>query len=150
MENITKTIERLVKYIEYKDLSLNKFSLSIGVSNSYLHKMIKNKASIGSDIIENILRIYPELNPAWLLTGEGDMLRRPGEKGENGEAARRVEKLEAENEELKAQVEMLKQLVESKDQTIDALQRAIKALEKQETVTQARTEVVEGAVGRKG
>ncbi len=45
---------------------------------------------------------------------------------------------------------MLKQLVESKDQTIDALQRAIKALEKQETVTQARTEVVEGVVGRKG
>jgi len=91
-----------------------------------------------------------EIDGNFLLTGEGDMLRRPGEKGENGEAARRVEKLEAENEELKAQVEMLKQLVESKDQTIDALQRAIKALEKQETVTQARTEVVEGVVGRKG
>ena len=37
--------------------------------------MVKNGGSIGSDIIENILRIHPDINANWLLTGEGSMLR---------------------------------------------------------------------------
>jgi hypothetical protein len=37
--------------------------------------MKKNRASIGSDVIENILRIYPQLNVVWLLTGKGSMLK---------------------------------------------------------------------------
>ena len=37
--------------------------------------MSKNRASIGSDVIENILRTYPDLNVVWLLTGEGTMLK---------------------------------------------------------------------------
>ncbi|MCM0236702.1 helix-turn-helix transcriptional regulator [Bacteroides fragilis] len=36
--------------------------------------MVKNNGSIGSDIIENILRIYPDVNADWLLTGRGPML----------------------------------------------------------------------------
>jgi len=74
MENITKTIERIAYFVEKKGISLNKFSQQLGVSNSYFSKMIKNKASVGSDIIENILRFYPEINTNWLLTGTGDML----------------------------------------------------------------------------
>lgn len=76
MENITKTIERLSQFIDYKQLSVNKFSLKIGVSNSYFSKMIRNNASIGSDIIENILRVFPELNGHWLLTGTGEMIKK--------------------------------------------------------------------------
>mgnify|MGYP000007731920 CR=1 FL=1 len=37
--------------------------------------MVKNNGSIGSDVIENILRIHPELNADWLITGRGSMLR---------------------------------------------------------------------------
>ena len=37
--------------------------------------MKKNNASVGSDVIENILRVYPQLNVVWLLTGEGNMLK---------------------------------------------------------------------------
>ena len=37
--------------------------------------MSKNRASIGSDVIETILRTYPDLNVVWLLTGEGPMLK---------------------------------------------------------------------------
>jgi hypothetical protein len=38
--------------------------------------MKKNSASIGSDVIENILRVYPQLNVVWLITGEGAMLKK--------------------------------------------------------------------------
>lgn len=74
-ENNTKTIHRLSEYITKFDISFNKLSLELGLSNSYFSKMVKNGGSIGSDIIENILRIHPDINANWLLTGEGSMLR---------------------------------------------------------------------------
>ena len=37
--------------------------------------MKKNHASIGSDVIESIIKTYPDLNVVWLLTGDGAMLK---------------------------------------------------------------------------
>ena len=70
-----KTIDRLIQFIEYIGLSARQFDLSIGAANGYTLRMKKNHASVGSDVIENILRKYPQLNVVWLLTGEGDMIR---------------------------------------------------------------------------
>ena len=36
--------------------------------------MAKNSASVGSDIIERILEVYPQVNLMWLITGKGEML----------------------------------------------------------------------------
>lgn len=69
-----KSIDRLKKYIEYKGISLNAFDLSIEASNGYIGRMIKNKGSLGSDVIEKIYCTYPDLNLIWLMTGKGDML----------------------------------------------------------------------------
>lgn len=69
-----KTIDRLMQFIEFVGLSARQFDLSIGASNGYTLRMKKNSASIGSDVIENIIRTYPQLNLVWLITGEGDML----------------------------------------------------------------------------
>ncbi len=70
-----KTIDRLMKFIKYAGLSARQFDLSIGASNGYTLRMKKNNASIGSDVIENILKAYPQLNVVWLITGEGEMLK---------------------------------------------------------------------------
>lgn len=64
-----------MQFIKHAGLSARQFDLSIGASNGYTLRMKKNRASIGSDVIENILRIYPQLNVVWLLTGEGSMLK---------------------------------------------------------------------------
>lgn len=74
-ENITKTIGRLSEYITHSGMTFNKLATELGLSNSYFSKMVKNNGSIGSDIIENILRAHPELNADWLITGRGGMLR---------------------------------------------------------------------------
>jgi len=66
-----KTIDRLMQFIKYAGLSARQFDISIGASNGYTLRMSKNRASIGSDVIETILRTYPDLNVVWLLTGEG-------------------------------------------------------------------------------
>jgi len=70
-----KTIDRLIEFIAYAGLSARQFDISIGASNGYTLRMKKNSASVGSDVIENILRVYPQLNVVWLITGEGAMLK---------------------------------------------------------------------------
>lgn len=70
-----KTIDRLMKFIAYAGLSARQFDLSIGASNGYTLRMQKNNASIGSDVIENIVATYPQLNLVWLITGEGEMIK---------------------------------------------------------------------------
>lgn len=75
MENFTNLSDRIRQFIDYKDISINKFSTSVGASNSYFNKIIKDNNSIGSDRIEKILRTYPEINAEWLLTGKGNMLK---------------------------------------------------------------------------
>lgn len=68
-------IERIKAYIDYKGIKIAPFEKSIGMSNASFGKSLKNNGSIGTDKLENILSIYSDINPAWLLTGEGDMLK---------------------------------------------------------------------------
>lgn len=64
-----------MQFIHFVGLSARQFDLSIGAANGYTLRMKKNSASIGSDVIENILHVYPQLNVEWLLTGNGSMLK---------------------------------------------------------------------------
>ncbi|MDR3188092.1 MAG: XRE family transcriptional regulator [Prevotellaceae bacterium] len=66
------TKERLIEFIKYKDLRIRDFSKIVHFSNSYVHSIRK---SIQPDKLKQITDIYPELNPTWLITGEGNMLR---------------------------------------------------------------------------
>lgn len=75
LSDMLKTVDRLMIFIKEAGMSARQFDLSIGASNGYTLRMSKNRASIGSDVIEKILRTYPDLNVVWLLTGEGHMLK---------------------------------------------------------------------------
>lgn len=72
---MTKTIDRLMQFINHIGMSARQFDISIGASNGYTLRMKKNHASVGSDVLETILQTYPDLNVVWLLTGEGVMLK---------------------------------------------------------------------------
>lgn len=72
-----KIIERIVKFIKYKNLSMRAFDISIGVGNGYTSKQAKTKASVGSDVLEKIIDVYRELSPLWLMTGKGPMIIDP-------------------------------------------------------------------------
>lgn len=72
-----KLIDRLKEFIDYKGISLNSFDEKIFAGNGYIGKQIKRSASIGSDVLEKIFLAFPELNPTWLLTGDGHMLLPP-------------------------------------------------------------------------
>ena len=88
-----KTLERIKKFIDCKGLSVSAFEKSVGMSNASFGKSLKNKGAIGTDKLENILKVYPELSATWLLTGRGDMLKQTS--GADGDPSRASKNLDA-------------------------------------------------------
>lgn len=71
MEN--STIGQRIKYfIKCKDLTVQRFEELCGFSNGYVRSI---KSMPGANKIEAIIRLFPDLNREWLLTGEGEMLK---------------------------------------------------------------------------
>jgi len=70
-------LSRLKQYIDSKDITVYAFEKSIGMSNASFGKPLKSGGSIGTDKLENILKEYPDINPSWLLTGNGSMILEP-------------------------------------------------------------------------
>lgn len=66
---------RLKKFIDYLKVSNNEFGRSIGCSSAQTTQMLTHKKNFGIDKLLNIVSAYPRLNPNWLLTGEGPMLK---------------------------------------------------------------------------
>lgn len=63
--------ERIMQYISYKRMTVQMFELKTGISNGAVAKMGDNTRRSTLDKISNK---FPDLNKAWLLTGEGEML----------------------------------------------------------------------------
>lgn len=68
-------VENIYKFIDYKSITVYEFSKLCGLSNGYLAKQRANKGNISSQIINKILKKYPEINLEWLLSGKGNMIK---------------------------------------------------------------------------
>lgn len=79
-------LERLKQYIDFKGISVAAFERSIGMANASFGKSLKKQGAIGTDKLENILSVYPDISPMWLLKGVGDMLLLNGEVQQNESA----------------------------------------------------------------
>ena len=75
MESTVK--QRLIEYLDFKNISKSEFGRRIGVSAAFVGSMRK---SIQPDKIKSIAVEFPDLNTGWLLTGEGEMLKGGEEK----------------------------------------------------------------------
>jgi len=90
------TLERIRVFIDDKGLNVSSFEKSVGFSNGAFASQLKNNKTIGVDKLENILKIFPEINPNWLLTGSGNMYLMPNEVHEESVSYlhnRRIKKL---------------------------------------------------------
>lgn len=68
--------DRIIKYLEYKQINRSEFSRQIGVSATYIGSM---RESIHPDKLKCIAVKFPDLNIEWLLTGNGTMLKENNE-----------------------------------------------------------------------
>lgn len=115
--------ERLMDFIKSQKLSINRFEQECGLSGGYVRNM---RRSISPDKLGNIVTNFPELNPGWLMTGEGDMLRSGATNNQtarvgnvtatatsSGPDSSELVALRAENESLRAQVDRLTKIIEN-------------------------------------
>lgn len=68
-------VERIGEIVAGKGISMRSFEKNIGVSNGAIGNAIKKRADIGSSVVSRIIEKYSDVNPIWLLTGEGNMLK---------------------------------------------------------------------------
>lgn len=67
--------ERIKLLISGQGLSASKFAEKIGVQASGISHIISGRNKPGYDFIVKVLENFPEVNPDWLLLGEGGMFR---------------------------------------------------------------------------
>ena len=68
--------ERLIAFIDYKGITKNKFETLCGLGKRYVSNISR---SISPDVVKKISLTFPELNLGWVMTGEGDMLKKSSE-----------------------------------------------------------------------
>ena len=63
--------ERILQYIDLKKITPYKFCKDLGLSMGYLDK----RGAIGTDKYLKIIECFTDINPEWLLNGDGEMLK---------------------------------------------------------------------------
>lgn len=70
---INKRIDLIIKYLSIEQ---GQFADSINEKDSFISRIVNNSTSEpGFNKIAKIYQTYSQINPHWLLTGEGDMLK---------------------------------------------------------------------------
>ncbi|ODM52186.1 hypothetical protein BFF93_15865 [Elizabethkingia meningoseptica] len=64
--------ERIMQYLDYKGIKRSRFYEDTGVSNGVLSQ----NNGLSEDNLMRFLNFYTEVNPTWLLTGSGNMLKK--------------------------------------------------------------------------
>ena len=117
-----RIIDRLVKYLESKRITAYSFERTCQVANGYLKKQQKGKGSIGSDILERIHRVYPDLNLLWLIAGEGEMTEPGNEDGAFINDSRQFYTKDEMIQFLQERINLLESVVADKDKIISMLE----------------------------
>lgn len=71
---LANTKIRILQYLEYKGISKPQFYTDIDIKRGLLDSD-KMNSTVVDTVIAKILVIYKEVDPMWLLTGQGFMLR---------------------------------------------------------------------------
>lgn len=73
--SINQRIQDMMYYLRISRLDLAK---SINTTQAAISKWINHpNSTIRSDTLENLLNAYPEISAQWLLTGKGEMIKKP-------------------------------------------------------------------------
>ena len=115
-----KAINRIKQYIDYKGFSNSYFEKKNNLSNGYIATQIKRNADLGESILLKILDNSLDIDPIWLLTGKGNMLK------DNVDMEILHESYECDKYailliELRKELEESKELIKEKDKTISQL-----------------------------
>ena len=76
--------ERLKEYLKNKGISVHSAEKQLGMSKGYIGNW---KGNVRESLLMKIVQTFPDLNKAWLLTGEGEMLNQNMQIGDGTHSA---------------------------------------------------------------
>ena len=124
MDKILSPIKgRVLQFIEIKKITKESFFNSTGIARSNFSGP-NAKSELGGDKIAKILNNYPEINPAWLILGEGEMLTTSighRQAGHHNQINNSPINIDTENQRLKEENEFLKARLQDKEEIINLL-----------------------------
>ena len=129
--------ERLLLFIKSQDLGKSQFENKCGLSHGWINSVGK---TIMPDKLERISLHFPDLNPSWLMTGEGTMLRTDctSESREEAEMEETdlVRELRRQLEEERRKNEELQRKTDAQQSTINSMAKTMEMMmeEKQKSI----------------
>lgn len=105
--------ERLLQIIEYKKISNTAFAKEIGVTPQGFGNYLNGRDPSYATVVK-IIETFSEINPDWLLTGKGEMLR-----------SKEPESSEKYIASLEKNVHLLEENISLKDAEINRLKKAL-------------------------
>ncbi|MFD1771760.1 hypothetical protein [Sphingobacterium suaedae] len=126
MSEILNVKDRVLLIANASGQRKNDFFLALGLSYANF-KGGQKKTGLNSDTLLKILAGYPNIDPAWLLTGEGDMYRR---MDTTAPTVSSVELLHASEPDM---IKTLRQVVAVQEKNIQLLEKQIDMLERELT-----------------
>lgn len=119
--------QKIIKYLEYKGISKNKFYIKTGLSIGFLD----SGSSLGVDKLRKIIDNYPDLSIEWIVIGKEPMIKNEERTNTSqnitgnsniqsgngtsfiGDCKEKVEDLQRQLAEKKIEIEWLKNLMEN-------------------------------------
>jgi transcriptional regulator with XRE-family HTH domain len=80
--------ERFLKIMEHYNFSPSLFADEIGVIRSSVSHIVSGRNNPGVDLLQKVLKRFPEVSTDWLMMGIGEMLRQEGGQATSAELAR--------------------------------------------------------------
>lgn len=68
-------LERILHLLKTRGLSSTQFADKVGVQRSSISHVLSGRNKPSLDFITKILLAFPDVNPDWLLMGNGEMIR---------------------------------------------------------------------------
>ncbi|GAB4050371.1 hypothetical protein [Spirosoma litoris] len=114
---------RINQVMEREKMNINTFSKTLNKSYTAINSIVKGLSKPGWELLEAIISNFPDINPGWLMTGEGEMIKQvaPAIAPSSAPDSYLVEHLHT----LEENFARLASQLESKDKQIETLTRLL-------------------------
>jgi transcriptional regulator with XRE-family HTH domain len=93
---------RIIEVMDTKGLTKSSFAAKLGVSLPLIAHICSGRNKPGIELIQKVMQVFPDVNPYWLLLGQGNMFNQSTPKADLSYILRQINDLKVLTKEPKA------------------------------------------------